>query len=275
MRQGVLATLLGLAAFAALAEVAPLPRSQWPQTVAQAVPLSRQLIEHAAEGLDLDSGEGRARMLALARPLWDALPPGMLRHQVLAELASTAAMPLDALEARWAELPRPRSALRQTRWNAPVRQRTPEATKLLDRVAWLLARHPDLWLALSEADHARLGALPLPHGPFFCALERIVHDHGALTLEALEGEILGLEQSDAIAPLMARVRGLHHFEQDANAADDLRTLMHRLHQQAVDEELQWLMESGELSADALARSKALLAERARLRAQTALTKNGG
>ena len=38
MRQGVLATLLGLAAFAALAEVAPLPRSQWPQTVAQAVP---------------------------------------------------------------------------------------------------------------------------------------------------------------------------------------------------------------------------------------------
>jgi hypothetical protein len=65
---------------------------------------------------------------------------------------------------------------------------------------------------------------------------------------------------------MARVRGLHHFEQDENAAEDLRLLMHRLQQQTVDEELQWLMESGDLSEAAMQRGKALLAERARLRA---------
>jgi len=240
--------------------------------VAQAVPLSRQLIDHAAEGLDLGSAEGRAKMLALARPLWTQLPDGMLRGQVLADLAATAGVAADALDASWSGTPRPRSAPRQTQWSAPSRQRTREATKLLDRTAWLLARHPDLWLSLSEADHARLGGLPLPHGPFFCALERIVHDHGVLTLDALDGEIASLSQAETIAPLMVRVRGLHHFEQDDNAATDLAALMHRLHQQAVDEELQWLMESGDLSEAAMTRGKALLAERARLRAEAALTK---
>jgi hypothetical protein len=175
-------------------------------------------------------------------------------------------MPAEALEASWADAPRPRATPRQTQWATPSRRRTAEATKLLDRTAWLLARHPDLWLTLTEAEHARLGGLPLPHGPFFCALERVVHEHGALTLEALDAELRSLTDAESIAPLMARVRGLHHFEQDENAAEDLRLLMHRLQQQTVDEELQWLMESGDLSEAAMQRGKALLAERARLRA---------
>ncbi len=61
--------------------------------IAQAVPLSRQLVEAAAEGVALDSAEGRARMLANARPLWGALPEGALRRQLLGDLANQARLP--------------------------------------------------------------------------------------------------------------------------------------------------------------------------------------
>ena len=55
--------------------------------VRNAVPLSRQLLEHAAAECDLSSAEGRARMLSQARPLWQVLPDGALRIQLLGELA--------------------------------------------------------------------------------------------------------------------------------------------------------------------------------------------
>ncbi|MBI5334423.1 MAG: DNA primase [Burkholderiales bacterium] len=55
--------------------------------VEQAVPLSRQFVEQAAEGCELDTAEGRARLLTQARSLWEALPDGALRRQLLRELA--------------------------------------------------------------------------------------------------------------------------------------------------------------------------------------------
>ncbi|HEY3048199.1 MAG TPA: DNA primase, partial [Polaromonas sp.] len=55
--------------------------------VGKAVPLSRFLLEAAAEGCDMDTAEGRARMASNARPLWSLLPDGALKHQLLAEMA--------------------------------------------------------------------------------------------------------------------------------------------------------------------------------------------
>jgi DNA primase len=55
--------------------------------VGKAVPLSRFLLEAAAEGCDMDTAEGRAHMAANARPLWSLLPDGTLRRQLLAEIA--------------------------------------------------------------------------------------------------------------------------------------------------------------------------------------------
>ena len=55
--------------------------------VAKAVPLSRFLVEAAAEGCDLDTAEGRAHMASNARPLWSLLPDGALKPQLLTEIA--------------------------------------------------------------------------------------------------------------------------------------------------------------------------------------------
>ena len=57
----------------------------------RAVPLSRQLIELAAEGAATSPPpKGRARMLANARPLWTRLPDGVLKRQLLGEFAPRA-----------------------------------------------------------------------------------------------------------------------------------------------------------------------------------------
>ena len=55
--------------------------------VSKAVPLSRFLLEAAAEGCELDTAEGRAHMASNARPLWSLLPEGALKPQLLAEIA--------------------------------------------------------------------------------------------------------------------------------------------------------------------------------------------
>ena len=62
-------------------------RDAFAACIKQAVPLSRFLLEAAGEGCDLDTAEGRAHMASNARPLWSALPEGLLKPQLLAEIA--------------------------------------------------------------------------------------------------------------------------------------------------------------------------------------------
>ena len=58
-----------------------------------AVPLSRFLFDHLTAGVDLDTPEGRARLVESSRPLIGRIPPGPYRHQLrmlLAELSGDA-----------------------------------------------------------------------------------------------------------------------------------------------------------------------------------------
>ncbi|MEY2840457.1 MAG: hypothetical protein RJB60_2756, partial [Pseudomonadota bacterium] len=72
-------------------------------SVKQAVPLSRQILAHAATDCDLDSAEGRVRLLAQALPLIAQLPEGGLRDQILQDLASQGRADLDDLRKRLAQ----------------------------------------------------------------------------------------------------------------------------------------------------------------------------
>ena len=58
--------------------------------VGKAMPLSKFMLEAAAENCDLDTAEGRAHMASNARPLWGLLPDGALKRQLLDELADRA-----------------------------------------------------------------------------------------------------------------------------------------------------------------------------------------
>ena len=70
--------------------------------VTDAVPLSRFLLEAAREGCDLDTAEGRARMASQSRPLWQSLPDGALRLQLIAEIAEAVQLEARGLSELWA-----------------------------------------------------------------------------------------------------------------------------------------------------------------------------
>jgi DNA primase len=65
------------------------------------MPLSRFLIEAASDGCDLGTAEGRAHMASNARPLWSALPDGVLKRQLLGELAELAQLDAHDLLDLW------------------------------------------------------------------------------------------------------------------------------------------------------------------------------
>lgn len=163
------------------------------QQVVSAVPLSRQLIEQASEDADLTSAEGRARMLAQAKPLWMALPDGALKRQLLPELARQAQLEPADLQSLWGTAPAPAPAARPRNQGpmniqAPLRRagrRTPAGSA--DLALRLLLRHSDWWEKLSGEDHALLHELGGSHGDAVAWLERQIVEHGPQTWSALDG----------------------------------------------------------------------------------------
>ena len=73
--------------------------------VAKAVPLSKFMLEAAAEGCDLDTAEGRAHMASNARPLWNLLPDGALKRQLIAEIADKVLIDVRDLLELWQPAP--------------------------------------------------------------------------------------------------------------------------------------------------------------------------
>ena len=161
------------------------------QEVERAVPLSRQIVAGAADGLDLATAEGRARFLAHGKPLWSALPDGMLRRQLLGEFASRGALPVDELAAAWRVAgvggARPAPAFypsRTTRRGARAATRQPA-----DRIAWMLLLESGWWESLAATDQAALCALGGWHGELFRFLDRETAEHGAQSWAVLRERI--------------------------------------------------------------------------------------
>ena len=73
------------------------------EQIKQAMPLSRFLIEAASADCDLQSAEGRARLSSQARPLWQLLPDGALKQQLLSELAQLIQLETAGLEKLWGQ----------------------------------------------------------------------------------------------------------------------------------------------------------------------------
>ncbi|HUG26491.1 DNA primase [Piscinibacter sp.] len=241
------------------------------QCVADAVPLSRQLVEAAADGTTLDTAEGRARMLANAKPLWSALPDGALKRQMLTELAAQARMDGADLASLWLggtapRMPREAAVRRPPRAANRLNRGT---ASLLDRALWLLLQRSDLWLALDGESHDILAGQAAPYDAFFGCVERSVLDHGPLGSAALLAELRTHAEQIGATALISRIAEFHDPEPDADLARELAIVLDRLRLQAVEEELKLLFDSGTLSEDAQRRGKELIATQARLKAQLA------
>ena len=240
--------------------------------VQQAVPLSRQLLEAAAEGCDLDTAEGRARALANAKPLWNALPDGALKRQLLGDLAAMGRMETPDLASLWQAGPAARDTAAAPA-PRPARARTHRVSQgtanLLDRALWLLVQRSDLWTALDGEAHDLLAGRSAPYDRFFGGVERTVHDHGPLAAAALLDELRLLADDAGGAAVIARIAAFHDPDPQTDLAREMALVLDWLRLRAVEEELEQLFASGDLSPDAMQRSKELGEARKRLKAQLA------
>ena len=170
--------------------------------VENATPLSRQLMDRASEGTDLTTPEGRARMLAQARPLWTLLPQGALRLQLLNELAQAGRTSTQELATLWGErttsdLGAPGRAPSKGAVRAPASSRRPPTSvrQPPDHVARMLLMNAGLWHELTGAEQELLTSLDSWHGELFRWIERDLTEHGPREWpslrEALQAEHFG------------------------------------------------------------------------------------
>ena len=232
------------------------------EQVTKAVPLSRQLIEQAAEGADLGTAEGRARMLAQAKPLWSALPDGALKRQLLPELARQSQLELSDLSSLWGDATpsaETRTPARQPPQRAPLRspgRKAPAA--LADLALRLLLRHSDWWARLANDDHGLLHELDGTHGEVVAWLEQQITEHGDQTWATLEQAMAEQPWHDTAC----RWVDAAHAEEEQSFEDLLR-VTHRLWRVRLEQEVADLIATGQTDRATLDGVQAL---RARIKA---------
>ena len=224
----------------------------------------------AQEGCDLDSAEGRARFLAHARPLWSALPEGVLRRQLLGELGAVAKLDARELAGLWqTSAATHRPAVRASVVPKPrlVRAARQGAANQLDRALWLLLQRAEMWWELDGHCHDLLADRVAPYAALFGVFEQCLHEQGPLASAALLNELTQAVRDDEPAKAtLERIALFHAPEAHTDLRQQLDLILDHLRLRDVDVELVQLFESGLMSPDIQARSAELMQSRARLKA---------
>ncbi len=188
--------------------------------VSDATPLSRFLLEVAREGCDIDSAEGRALLASQAKPLWLALPDGVLKTQLLGDLADLVGIGNRELQNLWtgaasqAAQRGPRSSgggeSNQARKKPfaktttaprgiPMRRKAPSRQ---DRALQILFADMQQWSGLSQHQQHMLIDLPAPHGGLLTWLDQQWHEHGVQPLAALREGLRGHPEEAILVSLI-------------------------------------------------------------------------
>ena len=184
--------------------------------VSDATPLSRFMVEVAREGCDLDTAEGRALLATQAKPLWSALPEGVLKTQLLGELAELVGIGERELLRLWqgaSAAPlgdRRRSPPKSGKtWSpaasAPVTRGISLRRKIpsrQDRALQILFTDMPQWAALASPLQHLLMDLAAPHGRLFTWLDQQWHEHGVQPLAALREGLRGHEDEALLVQLI-------------------------------------------------------------------------
>ena len=194
--------------------------------VSEAVPLSRFLLEAAGDGCDLTTTEGRAHLASNAKPLWNALPEGAFKLQLLGEIADLVQLNTRELSDVWSGKPAQAPSAPGTKFKKESYPRPADAGKWpkafknsappprlpggrsfpasrADHAARLLLSNMGAWDELSHEDHAMLCELPAPHGALFIWLDSQFHDHGPLGWSALREDLQAREFEPLALKLMS------------------------------------------------------------------------
>ena len=265
-------------------------REAFSRYVSEATPLSRFLIEAAREGCDLATAEGRAHMVANARPLWSQLPEGALRRQLLGEIAEHVQLDARELGALWAPTAGGRpGAAAGPRAGADYQRRPrlapggssrrlgirPSIEASASNIARLLLANSGLWDVLSSGDHETLCALDGDFGELFRWIDHQTHEHGPQPLAALA---VGLE-GQPFEAAARRIIALDNLQPSGRLVEDpempladLHAAVLRLQLDVLDAELKRIQALPSTDPGRAAQEEQLIRRQFALKKQQALEK---
>jgi DNA primase len=131
------------------------------QQIASATHLSEFFFERLASGLDINSIDGRARLVTEAKPLLGKLPDSTFRQLMVEQLATLAQTTAAGIAGRL-EIPLPETTTATARQAAPVRQSTGKSP--VRQALELLLYQPSLAAEIQQADflqHCDVAGVPL------------------------------------------------------------------------------------------------------------------
>jgi DNA primase len=255
--------------------------------ISEAVPLSRFLLDAARDGCDLHTAEGRAHLASNAKPLWELLPEGALKQQLLADIADLVQLSGRELMNVW----HPSQARKQRDQTDSYKKASDKSNSYLDysqisrksskvarpqasgrlpasradHAARILLDNMAALNTLTTEDHNLLCGLNAPHGPLFVWLERQFHEHGPQAWVALREGLAGHESEAFALKLMAGFE-LGASGDEPEALTELRHLLNRMliEQLKADETL--AIEASRTDPNALGRYRELQARRLALEA---------
>ena len=184
--------------------------------VSDATPLSRFMVEVSRDGCDIDTAEGRAMLATQAKPLWSAMPEGVLKTQLLGEFAELVGIGERELLRLWQGAP---ASAASERRRAPMKSGKSSATNASgqvargvslrrkipsrqDRALQILFADMHQWAALASPLQHLLMDLAPPHGRLFTWLDQQWHEHGVQPLAALREGLRGHEDESLLVQLI-------------------------------------------------------------------------
>jgi DNA primase len=199
--------------------------------VSDATPLSRFMIEVSREGCDIDTAEGRALLASQAKPLWMALPEGILKTQLLGEFADLIGIGERELQRLWLAAGQRPTAERSrlagkglanptsAKPRRPVPIRSKPASRE-DRALQILFSDMKQWSVMASPLQHLLMDLTSAHGRLFTWLDQQWQEHGLQPLAALREGLRGHEHEAALAHLIDS----HPLDMD-NDVSELQSIM--------------------------------------------------
>ena len=208
------------------------------QAVQAAVPLSRFLLDAAAQDGDMETAEGRSHFAARARPLWQLLPAGALAQQLLGDIAAQVRIGVHELQQLWGlrtsdRAQRPHAGSRSGTEHGgargrsaaprppPVRAATGRAapSSRAHRALQIVLTAPGTWQSLGSSDHQLLCDQAAPYGPLFAWLDGQVLEHGPQPWSALREALRGHACEEAA---VRAITGLHdEIDSDPRELQDI------------------------------------------------------
>jgi DNA primase len=192
--------------------------------VSDATPLSRFVMEVARDGCDIDTAEGRALFAAQAKPLWLAMPEGVLKTQLLNVLADTVGIGQHELQRLWlatspsgapnanAKPAASKSGFANTgTWTRSSNNKRPppiginlrsKAPSRHDRALQILFADMQQWEGLSAHQQHLLLEMPAPYGGLMAWLNQQWLENGVQSLAGLREGLRGHAHEAVVSRLI-------------------------------------------------------------------------